>query len=72
MLEKARVTVTNDFLDLVKEFKHYSFGTGQTFNDLKQARDKLRFAYLKVPSVWREERTQTGGPIKRLLQSSGK
>lgn len=37
------------FLDLGKEFKLYSFGIGETFNDFKQARDKLRFAYLNVP-----------------------
>lgn len=70
MLERARVTSTNDFLGLVKEFKRYSFGTEQTFNDFKQARDKLRFAYLKVSSVWRKERTHTREPIKRLLQLS--
>lgn len=64
------MTSTNDFLGLIKEFKRYSFGTGQTFNDFKQAREKLKFAYLKVSSVWRKERTHTGVPIKRLLQLS--
>lgn len=47
------MTGTHDFLGLVKEFKRYSFGTGQTFNDFNQARDKLRSAHLKVPSAWR-------------------
>lgn len=69
--KRTRVTGARDFLGLIKEFKHYSFDTGQTLNDLNQARDKLRFAHLKVPSVWRGERAQTGRPIKRPSQSSG-